>query len=46
MSDEQFRIKQRIKELEKAIARDPEGKVSDVHNRRRELETLKEQLKE
>ena len=44
MSDE-FAIKQRIRELEQAIARDPKGERSDVDKRERELQDLKDKLK-
>lgn len=42
---EEFAIRQRIDELEKAIKRDPKGDHSNVDRRERELENLKEKLK-
>jgi hypothetical protein len=41
-----FIVKQRINELRKAIARDPQGFLSDVAARRSELELLEEELRE
>lgn len=44
MRSDAFSIKQRIKELEQAIARDPKGERSDVDRRERELKDLEAEL--
>lgn len=41
-----FIVKQRINELQKAIARDPNGHLSDVEARKSELELLLEEKRE
>jgi hypothetical protein len=44
MRSDIFSIRQRIKELEKAIARDPSGERSDIDRREREPQDLRDEL--
>lgn len=44
MKSDKFSIQQRIKELEKAISRDPKGEHSDINYRERELQDLRSEL--